>query len=110
MAGTESSKSFALKQENGLLSRSEKWPMSWSLDDYERSGLFRFAGMPTGEPVPPGPSCPSLEEFGKYEAGLQPEEKAAAILGHVAECPDCAGLLAEVHREGSDMAWSGGQP
>ena len=58
--------------------------------------------------MPPGPSCPSLEEFGKYEAGLQSEEAAAAILGHVAECPDCAGLLADLCSEGSHRASSNG--
>jgi CHAT domain-containing protein len=49
-----------------------------------------------GEPVPPGPGCPSPQEWGLYEAGLYPNVKAESMLEHAADCPACGTLLADL--------------
>lgn len=45
-----------------------------------------------------GPDCPTLEDLGEYEAGLKPSDQAVSILDHVADCPACAALLADVKK------------
>src|SRR5260221_8056195 len=50
-----------------------------------------------GGRAPLEPGCPSLEEWGRYEAGLYPEGIAAQMFEHASECSPCGELLTDMH-------------
>lgn len=60
-----------------------------------------------GGPVPPGPGCPSPQEWGLYEAGLHSNVKAESMLEHAADCPACGTLLADLRGNGFGGAQAG---
>jgi CHAT domain-containing protein/cytochrome c-type biogenesis protein CcmH/NrfG len=47
------------------------------------------------------PSCPQLEEWGLYEAGLLPQSRALELVEHASTCDGCGALLAGL-RVGED--------
>jgi CHAT domain-containing protein len=49
------------------------------------------------QPAAPGVSCPSLQQWGVYEAGLCSASQARIMLEHAADCPACGTLLADLH-------------
>jgi len=53
-------------------------------------------------PVPSGPDCPSLREWGLFEAGQHSGEEAARMVGHASSCPSCGQLLADLHSDESN--------
>jgi hypothetical protein len=53
-------------------------------------------------PVPSGPDCPSLREWGLFEAGQYSGEEATRMVGHASGCPSCGQLLADLHSDESD--------
>ena len=68
-------------------------------NEQEVSELMRTAYRQTGGPAPRGPSCPSPEELGAYEASLrsgEADEGAVGIIQHIADCPACAALIADM--------------
>jgi tetratricopeptide (TPR) repeat protein len=50
------------------------------------------------EIFPEGGRCPEPEELSAYASGLLGEESRRAIVVHLGECPDCAGLVREMER------------
>jgi len=67
--------------------------------DNPQHNPLRITRPEKGGPAPLGPGCPSLEEWGLYEAGLQTDAKAAAMLEHGSDCASCGELLADLHSE-----------
>ncbi len=57
---------------------------------------LRSSRLTAGGPAPPGSGCPSLQDWGLYEAGLQTGEKAGGMLDHASDCPACGTLLADM--------------
>jgi hypothetical protein len=41
-------------------------------------------------------TCPSPHELGEYHLGVMPDDQAAAVAQHLAECPHCAGEVAQL--------------
>jgi hypothetical protein len=61
-------------------------------DEFDESRAER------AESVPPArrPNCPSLPEWGRYAAGVLPEEYCAEMIAHAADCSACAEMLASL--------------
>lgn len=62
----------------------------------KRPPLSRHAAAP-GER---GPVCPTLEEWGLFEAGFIQEDRAREIVKHAADCDACGPLLADMRSVG----------
>jgi len=58
-------------------------------------------------PVPSGRDCPSLREWGLFEAGQYTGAEAFRMVGHASLCPSCAQLLTDLHGDEPD---TGAQP
>lgn len=48
--------------------------------------------------------CPEAAELGEYHLGLLAPERALAIKRHVADCPHCAGEVAQLQQYLADLA------
>jgi cytochrome c-type biogenesis protein CcmH/NrfG len=60
-------------------------------------------------PVPSGPDCPSLREWGLFEAGQYSGEEATRMVGHASGCPSCGQLLADLHSDESESEMQSGR-
>ena len=67
--------------------------------DNPQHNPLRITRPERGGPAPLGPGCPSLEDWGLYEAGLQADAKAAEMLEHASDCLSCGELLVDLHGE-----------